>query len=184
MKKITAFLLKKIIFKKGVKILKNKKGFSLIEIMVGLGLLVIIGGIATTQYGNYTQRAKTSAVNSTLTAINKAVGVCMAVESDADTCLDASINGSLTENPGVAIVRGEQSVKHDSSATAADHVCYWAIEYKVKTGEAAPNKIAKDGIYGVEVFRKSDGVRSSFQSKSADEASAAIDTSAGDKCKE
>ena len=47
------------------------KGFSLIEIMVALGLLVVVGGIATTQYANYTERAKK------IGAIEKAMGVCI-----------------------------------------------------------------------------------------------------------
>ena len=93
-KTITNFLLNR--FFKNVKILKNKKGFSLIEIMVGLGLLVIIGGIATTQYANYTDRAKTGAINATMDAITKAVGVCMAAENDATKCLnDATVNNSI-----------------------------------------------------------------------------------------
>ena len=39
-KTIKDFLLKKRFFKKGVKVLKNKKGFSLMEVLIALGLLL------------------------------------------------------------------------------------------------------------------------------------------------
>ena len=161
MKKIiTNYLLKR--FFKNVKILKNKKGFSLIEIMVGLGLLVIIGGIATTQYGNYTERAKKGSVTATLTAISNAVGVCIAVGDTATTdCLSDDVNGSLVTKPGVAVLQGEETLRYPGDSADSVHVCYYAVSHKAN--EAAPTTKAK-GVFGIEVFRKSDGKRNSDKS--------------------
>ena len=143
MKKIiTDYLLKR--FFKNVKILKNKKGFSLIEIMVGLGLLVIIGGIATTQYANYTTRAKTGAVNATLRSIERAVGVCVVDGQVALTeCMKPHVNNTIIGKKGFGI-----GIK-----TAAPNTCFYVVEDATgTTGYTVPTAIPVGKIFGRSAF--------------------------------
>ena len=142
--RVVDFLLKKIFFKKGVKFLKNKKGFSLVEIMVALGLLVVVGGIAVPQYTAYTERARRQAVDSSVGTIRQAVGACMAIENDTDECLDDTINGTLQANPGIFIER----------ATGTDVVCFFVLEHK---GTTDPTKVPEGKMYAIEVFDEDTG---------------------------
>ena len=140
-KVIKDFLLRKRFFKKGVKVLKNKKGFSLIEIMVGLGLLVIIGGIASTQYANYTTKAKNGTVNASLRAIESAVGVCIADGTTAvATCLNSTVNNSITEKKGFRI-----NVK-----VAAPNTCFYVVEDDTAIGTSwtVPANLTAGKVFG------------------------------------
>ena len=147
-KTIKDFLLRKGFLKKGVKVLKNKKGLSLIEIMVVLGLLVIIGGIATTQYADYTTRAKKGAINATMNAITKAVGVCLAAGDTPTICLDDDVKGSISANDGLQI----------SHTNDDDNTCYYIVpDASFVTGDT--DKIKKDAVYGVVKFVTATGKR-------------------------
>ena len=132
--------------------IKNNKGFSLIEIMVALGLIVIIGGIATTQYANYTVKALDGSINATMNAITKAVGVCMAVDNDTSTtgegCLSDDVNGSITANPGLKIIHVD---------TATTNVCYYIIPDD--SWDTTDSEIKADAKYGVLKFAKSTAKR-------------------------
>ena len=80
MKKIiTDFL-----FKRRFKVLKNKKGFSLLEVLVAVGIIAIISAIAVPQFtANKEEAAKVAGVTS-VTNIEKAYKHCTALKSHAD----------------------------------------------------------------------------------------------------
>ena len=48
------------------KLLKNNKGFSLIEIMVALGLITLLVGLAIPQYKSYKKQVKSGVIKSIL----------------------------------------------------------------------------------------------------------------------
>ena len=151
--------------------IKNNKGFSLIEIMVALGLLVVIGGIAVPQYNEYRKTARTRAVDATIGQVEQAVGACIAVGTAIATCLGAKdattnnfVNNTLKPQTGIAIVRKTAG----TGATA--ETCYYGIETKI----AAPTKINAAEMYGRINFLSAGGTRKGIEK--AKEASTAIAT--------
>ena len=130
--------------------IKNNKGFSLIEIMVALGLLVVVGGIATTQYANYTERAKLGAVNATLGAIEKAMGVCI-VDAQVTTaqCLTTSVHNTIIEKKGFRI----------AIETAGLNTCFYVVENDTAIGTpyTLPSAIPDKKIFGRLAYTTNDG---------------------------
>ena len=138
-------------FNKGVKFLKNKKGFSLIEIMVGLGLLIIIGGIASTQYRNFTEQAKKGVVNASLRAIETAVGLCILDGTTAVTnCLNRTVNNSIIEKKGFRI-----GVWNN---TTLSNVCFYVVESDSNANHyTVPSNIPLGKMFGRVGFKRATG---------------------------
>lgn len=145
---IKLFLFKKRFFKEGLKVLKNKKGFSLIEIMVALGLLVVIGGITGTQYNTYTTKARKQAINSSLGTVVQAVSACVAIEGNVATCLaNANVNNTVQAKTGIKIVR----------SVGTNNTCFYALEEKTNDANSASVPIGR--YYGKRAFKTSDASR-------------------------
>ena len=92
MKKITAFLLKKIFFKKGIKVLKNKKGFSLLEVLIGVTIIGIVGAIALPRFANYQETAAVTAAVSTGKNVAKAYNLCTATKAVCGSMANLNIS--------------------------------------------------------------------------------------------
>ena len=92
MKKITAFLLKKIFFKKGIKVLKNKKGFSLLEVLIGVTIIGIIGAIAVPRFQNYRETAIITTAVTSGKNIAKAYNLCTATRTSCTSLSELNIS--------------------------------------------------------------------------------------------
>ena len=77
-------MIKNFLFKKRVKILRNNKGVSLIEIMVGIGLLSIVAVIAVPQFQAYQREAKYGVLKSMLTVPFRTMEVELSLGKSAD----------------------------------------------------------------------------------------------------
>ena len=75
----------------------NNKGFSLLEVLVGVSIIGIISAIAVPTYQSYTRTAALTSANSTLKNLAKAFNTC-SVLSDFSNCdgMDGS-NSDLSE---------------------------------------------------------------------------------------
>lgn len=74
---------------------KNNKGFSLLEVMVVVGIIGILTGIALPAYNGYRDDAGKGALFASLNAINTAYNACQAVGSgDCDTYADLNISNT------------------------------------------------------------------------------------------
>ena len=77
-------LIKDFLFKKRIKILRNKKGFSLLEVLIAVGIIAIISAIAVPQYTANRENAARVAGDTSITNIEKAYKHCIALNSHGD----------------------------------------------------------------------------------------------------
>ena len=76
--------IKDFFLKRRLKVLKNKKGFSLIEVLVAVGLIGIITAIAVPQFQDYREQTGLVAGNTSVSNIAKAYQNCMALNAFTD----------------------------------------------------------------------------------------------------
>ena len=73
------------LFKKRIKILRNKKGFSMMEILVAVAIVGILGAITVPRYQQYMKDTQTTAKDNSLRNIAKAFAACTALKG-LDAC--------------------------------------------------------------------------------------------------
>lgn len=85
---------------------KQQKGFTLIELMIVIAIIGILAAVAVPQYGQYTKRAKFAEVVTATNAVKTAVSLCYQTTNRIQDC-----NGG---DEGIPI--------DDAAATPADTV--------------------------------------------------------------
>ena len=90
-------------------ITKNNKGFSLLEVLVGVSIIGIISAIAVPTFQDYRETASLTASNSSLRNIVKAFNLCVATQAGLVDCIskellkidcvDCDVNADSTTNP-------------------------------------------------------------------------------------
>ena len=79
-------MIKNFLFKKRIKILKSKKGFSLLEVMIAVAIIGIIAGIAVPRFQDYRETATLTSTDTTASNLAKAYNLCLATDATG-TCL-------------------------------------------------------------------------------------------------
>ena len=93
-------IIKNFLFKKRFKIMKNNKGFSLMEVMVAVGIIGVVSGAGIPIYKKYMTDAKRTTSQNTLSQLYK-VGNLLLTEVDAPgtnftaTLLNEKITGAI-----------------------------------------------------------------------------------------
>lgn len=77
----------------------NKKGFTLIELMIVVAIIGILAAIALPEYRNYTRKAEFSETINATAAAKSAVEVCAQIEGALSDC-DGGSNGIPTNVVG------------------------------------------------------------------------------------
>ncbi len=126
---------------------KNQKGFTLIELMIVIAIIGILAAVAVPQYGQYTKRAKFADVISQTNAMKTAVSVCYQENNVFDTCGGpvataypgtgdigavgnniasiVSVGGNITAT-GTAAVDGSTYTLNHNVANAGDPIA-WSV---------------------------------------------------------
>ena len=103
MKKIKDFL-----FKKRIKILRNKKGFSLLEVLVAVAIIGIISAIAVPRFQDYREQAGIVAGGTSIGNMAKAFHNCAALNNFTScdsledikiTCADCKTTNNSSDYP-------------------------------------------------------------------------------------
>ena len=82
-----------------MKFLKNKRGFSLIELMVVVAIMGILASIGIPQYMSYRRTATYAALESRLATVERAVVTCMSAKG-WNQCSSLGPNNVAIANPG------------------------------------------------------------------------------------
>ena len=92
-------IIKNFLFKKRIKILKSKKGFSLLEVLIGVTIIGIISAIAVPRFKNYRDSAAFTATTTTGKNIAKAYNLCSATQSACTTLVHLKIACDNCKDP-------------------------------------------------------------------------------------
>ena len=88
--------------KEATSCLRTNKGFSLIELLVVVGIIGVLAAVAIPAYQRYQESAKLNVVNSSLNQIVSAYGACR-TERNAGACGTATVGGTISAQPGTKI---------------------------------------------------------------------------------
>ena len=111
--------IKNFLFKKRIKILKSKKGFSLLEVLIAVSIIGIISAIAIPQFNNNRKQAAQVAGEVSVSNILKAYHNCIALNTFANCSSLASLNitcpdcTSSTDNSSKFCAHIEKTVGSD-----------------------------------------------------------------------
>lgn len=91
--------------------MNKKRGFSLTEILVAIGLLAIVSSIATIGYNSYIKTSKVSAIKQALKKLEGAFNTCMSFNGFDVTKCDTEAKLDYTKSPKHKIFSNTQSNK-------------------------------------------------------------------------
>ena len=120
MKTIKNFLLKKR------KILKSKAGFSLVELLVVVGIMGVISALAIPAYNKYNAKTNEAGAKAEAKTILRAVQTCLANGDSVSDCETGNVNNTLSKtcetDPTKAV-----GTTHQKATGATDHKCFLFI---------------------------------------------------------
>lgn len=106
----------------------NKKGFTLIELIVVIAILAILAAIAIPRLSGFQNDAKISSDKATLATLNSAIAIGVANgDITDDVVITVDTNGNISTAPANLLESGA-AFKLDANIPAAEDTLTWTIE--------------------------------------------------------
>ncbi len=115
---------------------QGSAGFSLIELLVVIGIMGVLAAVGIPVYQNYQNRAKRGSLDRTIGLIQTSLSACLALDSFAN-CASDGINGTLQASPGSTIGYGMGTDKACYLVTIDDYTGCVRFENNNSGGRAA-----------------------------------------------
>ena len=111
----------------------NKKGFTLIELMIVVAIIGILAAIALPEYRNYTRKAEFSETINATAAAKSAVEVCAQIEGALSDCdggsngIPSNVVGELVTTDGEIVATNQDGLgTYTLTPTLAGGAVTWA----------------------------------------------------------
>ena len=114
--------IKNFLFKRRIKILKNNKGFSLMELLIVVSIMGVISAIAIPAYDKYRTNANKNGAEAEAKTIWRAINTCLANGTAATTCVggDGNVDGTISKKCKIAEDSGKYAHGKQIDANSTD----------------------------------------------------------------
>ena len=118
--------IKNFLFKKRIKILRNKKGFSLMELLIVVSIMGVISAIAIPAYDKYRSNANEAGAKAEAKTVYRALNTCLASGKAASACATSKVDGTISKECIIAYHADHDKAKQITDDDKVKGKCFIA----------------------------------------------------------